>query len=435
MSGTMNSATVFIVEDDPETRGSFVALVSSLGLEVEAFASGEEFLQASDAQRPGCAVVDFRLGGIDGIELHRRLLQAGCALPVILISACLSVRAASGALEQGVFRVLEKPYRSDELAAAIQDAIQRDRELRQQKLYRLDFEHRLESLDARERRTLDLVLAGYPNKVIERRLGLSRRTVERIRSSILEKMDSLSFVELSAAHGEASVAEGQVKGQKNWRLLCCDLHDGAAQYLSAALLRLQAIEAQHDLPEAAAPHLRMAGVLLSVALGDIRDVIAGRSPSCFLRSGIVPSIKRLVQELAEAGGIEIEFVEGLGHRKLSPLLQMTVYRICQESINNAIRHSGSDRVRVEIVADPEVLRLEVRDWGVGFDPGAIGADCRGLRGVCERAELLGGRASVESRPGWGTLVAVELPIRSGTRTRSVAHVRQDRPAKPDLLSQ
>ena len=176
---------------------------------MKAFASGEEFLQCADAGRPGCAVVDFRLEGMDGIELHRRLVEAGCKLPVILISAYLTVRAAAGALEQGVFRVLEKPYRNDELASAIQDAIEHDSARRKKKLYRLDVEHRLESLDGRERRTLDLILAGHPNKAIERRLGLSRRTVERIRSSILVKTNFLSFVELSAAYGEARAAESK----------------------------------------------------------------------------------------------------------------------------------------------------------------------------------------------------------------------------------
>ena len=146
---------------------------------------------------------------MDGIELHRRLVEAGWKLPVILISGYLTVRATAGAMEQGVFRVLEKPYRNDELAIAIQDAIEHDLARREQKWYRLDLEHRLESLDGRERQTLDLILAGHPNKAIERRLGLSRRTVERVRSSILAKTNFLSFVELSAAYGETRAAKAR----------------------------------------------------------------------------------------------------------------------------------------------------------------------------------------------------------------------------------
>jgi two-component system, LuxR family, response regulator FixJ len=142
--GHVENPTVFVVEDEPQTRDSFAALISSLDLAVETFTSGEEFLQGVDAGRSGCAVVDFRLAGMDGIELHRRLVAAGCKLPVILISAYLTVRAAAGALEQGVFRVLEKPYRNDELVGAIRDAIEHDRAHRKQKLYRLELEHRFE---------------------------------------------------------------------------------------------------------------------------------------------------------------------------------------------------------------------------------------------------------------------------------------------------
>ena len=128
----LESPTVFVVEDEPEMRDSLVALASSLGLAVEAFASGEGFLQGVDARWPGCAVVDFRLAGMDGIELHRRLVETGYKLPVILISAYLTVGAAVGAMQQGVFRVLEKPSGDDELASAIRDAVEHDRALRKQ---------------------------------------------------------------------------------------------------------------------------------------------------------------------------------------------------------------------------------------------------------------------------------------------------------------
>ena len=203
----LETATVFVVDDEPETRDSFAALASSLALKVETYASGEEFLDNLDVRSAGCAVVDFRLPGLDGIQLHRRLVEAGCRLPVILISGYMTVRSAAEGLEQGIFRVLEKPYRDDELARAICEAIQRDDLLRRQRTYRLDLKHGLESLDERERQTLELILAGHPNKVIERRLRLSRRTVERTRSSILAKTKLQSFIELSAACGEMKAVD------------------------------------------------------------------------------------------------------------------------------------------------------------------------------------------------------------------------------------
>ena len=234
-----------------------------------------------------------------------------------------------------------------------------------------------ESLDKRELRTLYLILAGHPNKTIQRRLGLSARTVTRIRSSILAKTGFLSFIELSASCGEAIVAVGKepcttaaepcraspstpaltktaetapdvpVDDETSWRLLCCDLHDGAAQYLSAAMMHLQSVEAQHEMPAEAKSHLHMVGALLNVALRDIRDIIAGRSPACFTQAGIVPALTRLVEEMADASGLEIELLETLGRKRLAPLLETAVYRILQECLNNAVQHSGSRRIRAE----------------------------------------------------------------------------------------
>lgn len=200
--GSTDHPTVFVVDGQPETRDHVAGLASSLGLAVESFESGEEFLQAADLQRRGCLIAALRLPGINGIELHRRLVEAASGLPVILVSAYLNVRSAAHAFEQGVFRVLEKPCQGDELASAIRQAVECDHAQREQRRYRLDLKHRLGSLDDRERSTLDLILSGSPDKVIQRRMGWSRRTIGRVKSSILAKTQFLSFVELSAACGE-----------------------------------------------------------------------------------------------------------------------------------------------------------------------------------------------------------------------------------------
>lgn len=309
----------------------------------------------------------------------------------------------------------------------------------QRPLCRTDCQHRLEALDPRERLTLDLILAGHPNKVVQRHLGLSRRTVERIRSKILKKMDAPSLVELAVIVAEARV-EGHAIGMPatagarltparqmstpaaekatnrcsedddRWRLLCRDLHDGAAQYLSAALMRLQAVTARQAVSSDATTHLRSAESYLNVALRDIRDVISGQPPACLLEPGLVPALRRLAKELAGTSGIAVELLDSLPNQPLPARLQRAVYRIFQECVNNAVRHSGTGRIRAAIGESGGLLRLEVRDWGRGFEYDAITAGHRGLRGIRDRAALLDGRASIQTCPGWGTLVAVELPL-------------------------
>ena len=179
-----------------------------------------------------------------------------------------------------------------------------------------------------------------------------------------------------------------VDDETSWRLLCCDLHDGAAQYLSAAMMHLQSVEAQHEMPAEAKSHLHMVGALLNVALRDIRDIIAGRSPACFTQAGIVPALTRLVEEMADASGLEIELLETLGRKRLAPLLETAVYRILQGMPEQRGPAQRQQTYSHRIVENRAALRLEVRDWGRGFDPDAVNGEHRGLRGIRERAELL-----------------------------------------------
>ena len=265
---------VLVVEDEPETRESFAALFSSHGMAVDVFPSAEEFLQCFNPAQTGCVLADYRLRGLNGIDLHRVLVEAGCTLPVILISGYLNVRTATSALGQGVFRVLEKPYQDDELVRAVRDAIRHNRESQKEKGHCLDFAHRLHSLDARERLTLDMIIAGHGNRAVESRLGLSTRTVDRIRCSILNKMNFLSFVELSAAYGAARMDDRRILTLPTTGVSDTSVEDDsgeeAVECLCAGLLRIQSILLTDEkISDGCRPILRDAEVALSKALGKI----------------------------------------------------------------------------------------------------------------------------------------------------------------------
>ncbi len=299
---TVSDPTVFLVEDNPQARSSLAALVSSLGLMVETFDSTEEFLSAIGISRPGCVVVDSWLPDVDGIQLHRRLRDLGSALPVILIGSYLNVRVAAAATEQGAFRVVEYPCRDDELSQVLREAIAHNRKIRNRQMYRQDFAHRLASLDVRERLALKLIVSGRTSKAIQRRLGVATRTMDRIRAAILDKMNVQSFMELSAEYGafmgsdlENASAGAAVAGpprpiglfsadgdvmpgtrspadHSTGQLLACDSHGGAVQYLTAGLLRVQAILGRGELDGESVQLLRDAEATLSLALEEIRDI-------------------------------------------------------------------------------------------------------------------------------------------------------------------
>lgn len=268
----VDTPTVYVVEDDAQTRESFVALFTSHGLHVTSFESGEKLLQHWNPRQLGCIVADYRLRGIDGISLHRLLSDNGCTLPLVLISGYLTVQSAVKAIEQGIYHVLEKPYRDDELISTVEAAIQKSCDSRTQNRFRLDLAHRLELLDARERLTLEMIVMGHGNRTIERRLGLSTRSVDRIRRSILDKTEYLSFVELSAAYGAVQAVEQQVAetfSPAGHAVLENPRPDTeTVDHLNASLLRIQAVLLNQDvIGEESRPLLREAEVALSKAIG------------------------------------------------------------------------------------------------------------------------------------------------------------------------
>ncbi len=194
--------TICIVEDDLATGRSLVALTSSLGCPSQLFGSAEEFLQRGDLGRTGCVVVDLRLPGINGLELQRKLQDLAADLPVILMSAYADVSIAVQAMRQGVLTVLEKPCDAEVLAQCVHEALDLHRRHRLRNERRKQLKLRFDGLHPRERETLELIVAGEANKTIARRLGVSRRTVDRIRAAVLEKIGVGSAFEAACMLGE-----------------------------------------------------------------------------------------------------------------------------------------------------------------------------------------------------------------------------------------
>ncbi len=198
------------------------------------------------------------------------------------------------------------------------------------------------------------------------------------------------------------------------QLTAYEIHDGLAQYLTAAKMQLQAFEQlkQHDPAESArAFH---AGIrMLSRGISEARRLISGLRPPILDEAGAVAAIEHLVCDARSQEGLEIELVIDVQFGRLEPLLESALFRIVQEGLTNARRHSKSSKVRVELTQQHDRIRIEVRDWGIGFDPENVQSSCFGLEGVRERARLLGGHATIESTAGKGTRVFVEVPLREG----------------------
>jgi FixJ family two-component response regulator len=188
--------TVFIVDDDEAVRRSLEALVRSVGLNVESFSSGQDFLISFDPDRPGCLVLDIRMPGMSGTELQETLRHRGSPLPIIIITGHGDVPIAVHAMKNGAVDFIEKPFSKQLLLDRIHDAILRDAKLRDVQTKRHKIQERLSTLTPRERQVLDLVAAGKPNKRIAAELGVSKKTVEVHRSHVMRKMQAGSLAEV-----------------------------------------------------------------------------------------------------------------------------------------------------------------------------------------------------------------------------------------------
>jgi two-component system, LuxR family, response regulator FixJ len=189
-------ATVFVVDDDDAVRTSLRLLLKSVGLPVETFPSAQEFLDAFDAERAGCLVLDIRMPGMSGLELQQRLNEIHAIIPIVFITGHGDVPMAVEAMQHGAVDFIQKPFRDQDLIDRINQALEKDRDNRAGLKERDAIRRRMQQLTPREREVLDLVTQGKANKVIAGDLNVSQRTVEIHRARVMEKMGASSLAHL-----------------------------------------------------------------------------------------------------------------------------------------------------------------------------------------------------------------------------------------------
>jgi signal transduction histidine kinase/ligand-binding sensor domain-containing protein len=198
--------------------------------------------------------------------------------------------------------------------------------------------------------------------------------------------------------------------------IAAGLHDGLSQNLIViknwALMGLTVLPEDH----LARARLREIEGAAAAALSDVRDIVHDLTPYQLERLGVTQTICDMVGKVSDASGIAIECraenVDGLVSKDAS----LTLFRVVQEAVNNIVKHSGAARAAVEIVGDRDVFRVRISDDGCGFAPDGLAepsparAGGFGLFGMAERVRMIGGQLDVESAPGHGTTIAIELPL-------------------------
>lgn len=203
----MPTQTLYVIDDDEAISRAMQSVGEWLRLPVLRFSSAESFLKIDLSDAAGCAIVDIKLPGMNGIELQAALRERLCEVPVIIISGHADVPLAVEAMRRGALTLLEKPFSLERLKTHIEEALALDSSRREARKQRDLARERLGSLTPREREVLDLVSLGQTNKQIAAELHLTLRAIEDRRARLMRRMGVNSLAELLSVVQQASLGE------------------------------------------------------------------------------------------------------------------------------------------------------------------------------------------------------------------------------------
>lgn len=252
----------------------------------------------------------------------------------------------------------------------------------------------------------------------------------------LEQKVEARTQEVKNAHQElAALHAATVNMQEEERArISRELHDSLNQLITGTLFELQTTQSQilSNQAAGAVAHLETAKTILRQMDTENRRIIAGLRPTILDTHGLVDAIKKMINQYSyiKKAKFHINTKGQLG--RLEPLTEISVYRIVQESLKNAVSHARAKNIFVKIEIEPEQLLISIADDGIGFDSNHANAKERfGLVGMKERAQIIGGSVEISSQPGRGTQIMLTLPIHDDYEP----HNGSSKPEKRQLRSQ
>ncbi|MBC7609876.1 MAG: response regulator transcription factor [Polaromonas sp.] len=196
MSLIPKKGTVYVVDDDEGVRDSLQWLLEGKDYRVRCFDSAESFLSRYDAREIACLIVDIRMGGMTGLELQNRLIEAKSPLPIVFITGHGDVPMAVDTMKKGAMDFIQKPFKEDQLVGLVERMLEHAKESFTDYQLSVDRDALLSKLTLRESQVLERIVAGRLNKQIADDLGISIKTVEAHRANIMEKLSANTVADL-----------------------------------------------------------------------------------------------------------------------------------------------------------------------------------------------------------------------------------------------
>jgi FixJ family two-component response regulator len=209
MSLIPKKGTIYVVDDDEAVRDSLQWLLEGKEYRVRCFDSAESFLSRYDAREVACLIVDIRMGGMTGLELQNRLIEARSPLPIVFITGHGDVPMAVDTMKKGAMDFIQKPFKEDQLVALVERMLDQAKEAFAEHQSAANRGALMARLTLREAQVLERIVAGRLNKQIADDLGISIKTVEAHRANIMEKLNANTVADL------LKIALGQATGKSS----------------------------------------------------------------------------------------------------------------------------------------------------------------------------------------------------------------------------
>ena len=361
-------AKVLIVDDNPVVLFAMTHLLKSEGFIVVEATTGRQGLDLARSEAPDLVLLDVMLPDINGMELCRQM-KAGADTSQLFVVLLSSIETSPDSqvmgLEAGADGYIARPIENRELVARVQALLR-----------------------------------------IKRAESALRKAHDELEKRVAERTEELSHANAALKALSQRLVDVQ---EAERRYVARELHDEIGQMVTGLKLVLET--SLHPPDEAGQAALDEALSLINDLMERVRQLSINLRPQMLDDLGLLTALDWLFKRYSKQTGIHVQFKHTALHERLPARLETAIFRIVQEALTNAARHARVKELSVRLWTNAEQAGLQVRDAGAGFDAAALKrGTSSGLSGMKERAELLGGEFILESAPGEGTCLTVELPL-------------------------